>query len=218
MTGLRSSAQRPTRVNGDSARTQRGFTMIELTMVVAIVFIVSAMLLPSAIVYLRTYKLRNDARALAGQLSFARMLASANTKRAMVSCDETKNVCQIWLRGLNDPSFVAATGSLQVTLSGSNRFGPPGTVGAGSATGSQSSTGAKQCDNIVFNSRGLPIYDSLAATAACVTNTTTDGLWVTNYASYIKDGLGAAIAIVVDPSGKANLYQWNGTLWNAIPD
>lgn len=202
---------------------QHGFTLIELLFAVAIILIALAISLPTLPTYLRDYQLRNDARALAGQLSAARILAAANTKRALVSCNETTKTCQIELRGLNDSKYSAATGR-QIALSSSDKFGPPNNVGAGSPTnpGSQITTGAAQCDNIVYNSRGLPIYDSTsgAATTACNTNTTTDGYWVLDYVSYINDGHGDAVAVVVDPSGKTNLYQWNSTSnsWSAIAD
>jgi type II secretory pathway pseudopilin PulG len=200
--------------------------MVELLVVISIVLIITAIALPSLPTFMRSYKLRNDARSLAGQISAARMIASENTKRALVTCNTTTKICQIAVRGLNDTAltgvngsaFIALSGSLQVALSGSDSFGPPGTVGASSPSNpaGQASTGAVQCNSIVFNSRGIPVYDSTVS-ASCA-NTTKDGWWVSNYVNYINDGLGDAIAVVVDPSGKANLYSWTGSQWNAIAD
>ncbi len=210
----------------NSGRSQRGFTMVELLVVISIILIVTAIALPSLPTFLRSYKLRNDARTLAGQISAARMLASENTKRALVACNTTTKICQIALRGLDDPlltglngsAFTVVTAGLQVALSGTDSFGPPGAAGASSPSNptGQASTGAVQCNNIVFNSRGIPVYDATVSPSCA--NTTKDGWWVSNYVNYINDGLGDAIAVVVDPSGKANLYNWTGSQWVAIAD
>ena len=122
----------------NSGRSQRGFTMVELLVVISIILIITAIALPSLPTFFRSYKLRNDARTLAGQISAARMLASENTKRALVTCNTTTKICQIGLRGLDDTAltwrssgsaFIARRNGLQVALSGSDTFGPPGTAG-----------------------------------------------------------------------------------------
>ena len=46
----------------DSGRSQRGFTMVELLMVVAVLAIVGAMAIPAYMGYARNYRARNDAQ------------------------------------------------------------------------------------------------------------------------------------------------------------
>lgn len=240
--------------NSKSSRLRQsemsGFTLIELMLVVSIIAIISAAALPQVMTYLRTYRLNNDARSLIGEINIARLRASSFGGRAEVICDTsttgpTALTCGIATRQLGATSFTGfQTGSLQETgtqvemptrirLTGTDSFGFPSaaTSGAGfSSTASgvtgQSGSAPFNCNAIVFNSRGFPIYDSLANIATtgvsntCATVGSTDGQRKYNFVMYLQSGQTNYLAVVVDGSGTPSLWTWNAktSSWSEFTD
>jgi len=76
----------------DLKRSQRGFSMIEMAVVLLIIAIVAAFVVPQIISYLRMYRLGVGARNVATALQRARYLATSNNTRAGVLVAETQRV------------------------------------------------------------------------------------------------------------------------------
>lgn len=78
---------RPIEINsthGRRARRERGFTMIEMVVILMIIALVAAFVVPQVITYIRMYRLGVASRNIATALQRARFLATSNNKRAGV--------------------------------------------------------------------------------------------------------------------------------------
>ncbi len=75
-----------------SRNHQRGFTVIEMTIVLLIIAIVSAIAIPQVITYLKRYRVGIAARDVATALQRARFLATSNNKRAGITIAEDRNI------------------------------------------------------------------------------------------------------------------------------
>jgi len=84
---------RPAQINNlNQGRKERGFSIIELTIVVLIIAVAAAFLVPQALAYMRMYRLGVGARDVATALQRARFLATSNNTRAGVFMPEMQRV------------------------------------------------------------------------------------------------------------------------------
>jgi prepilin-type N-terminal cleavage/methylation domain-containing protein len=74
------------------SRSERGYSIIELSIVILIVAIVAAFLVPQAMAYMRMYRLGVAARNVATALQRARFLATSNNTRAGIFIPESHHV------------------------------------------------------------------------------------------------------------------------------
>lgn len=197
---------------GTGARRMRGFTLVQMLFVVAIVAIMGAIAVPSFVNNSRPDKIRNDARSLASLITMAKMRASTNFAHVELYCTLTPTSgpanCQLKAMGFGATSFVPEppTNPQTVYLSSGVSFGIPATI---TTPVQNQTTGAYQGDQaentpsttanpvIVFNSRGLPVD------AATGQNFTSD------YALYLADTAGRYYAVTVNQTGHPALYQWD---------
>jgi|GEM_PF-2698775 len=209
----------------DSGGIEFGFTILELLLVMAVIFILSGIAIPAWMTSVRSYRIRNDAQLLVAELAQARTRAGANFSRTSVLCNSTisESSCNLQIRNLGDLGY-SADAPFKVVLSPGVSFATPSdaTVGAGVLNTSafspntQATTAPIQCMAVAFNSRGYPIYDSTvgAGTACLTTPTLTDGAFKNNYAIYLGSSTGNLyLAVVVDPSGRASVWTWDGSQW-----
>ncbi len=75
-----------------SRRGERGFSVIEMSVVLLIIAIVAAFVVPKVVAYMRDYRLGVGARNVATALKRARYLATSNNTRAGVLVSETQKV------------------------------------------------------------------------------------------------------------------------------
>lgn len=73
-------------------KTERGFTIIEMVVVLLVIAIVAAFVAPQVIAYLRMYRLGVAARNVATALQRARFLATSNNTRAGVFIAELQHI------------------------------------------------------------------------------------------------------------------------------
>lgn len=189
-----------------SSSKDRGFTIFELLVVMAIILIMASIAIPSYVRMRQVYRIRGDADSLMGMLSLARMRAASDFARTKVECDSSTNVCTLFTAQYNPANCpVTWPGSpneiQKITLSPGIMLDTTG-GGAAKGVGGQKTTapalgrtGQTNPYKIFFNSRGLPIQDNCAGT-----NTL-------DYALYLKDTkYGAVMAVSVDASGLARIW------------
>jgi Tfp pilus assembly protein FimT len=192
---MRTSAPLAAKLRSDGTkRSQSGFSVLELLLVVAVIVTMLAFAIPSYNQVSHGYAIRNDADNVAGLLTQARMRAASTFARARVTCDTTTKKCTLSTKKING----AWTNDPQVvTLSKNVAFGiPSGTTnGVGNQTAAvQGSTGQTNPYYVEFNSRGQPIDDTTGNAAS------TYGLYITDSSYKLSAGIG------VDWSGKSSVY------------
>jgi len=173
----------------EPVRSQKGFSLIELLIVVSIALIIAGFAVPQYMTALRSYRIAGDARTINGEIHLAKMRAAANFTWGRVYFDLDNNtfVSQLWCKTATPPCTApdvwmsVAVGGPQ-NLSGDVSFGfgsqtapPPDTQAtlalaatckagaAGDPAGGSNEPGNTAC--IMFNSRGYPVDDLHATTA-----------------------------------------------------
>src|SRR6185503_9673685 len=88
---------------------ERGFTLIEVLLVLAVVGIVSAIAVPSTSAAMRGYSLKGDARAVYNMVALAKMRAAARYSRARLHVNRANNTYYLesWSKTTN--AWVAET-------------------------------------------------------------------------------------------------------------
>ncbi len=209
----KSSTQRPAHFDCDSASRQRGFSLIELAVVVSIILVIAAISLPSLLNSSRPMRLRNDAHALASLVTMARMRAATEFAHVEISCITTATpaYCQLQSYGFNGTMWKPE--AQKIYLSTGVSFGIPPTIN----TNVKNQSVAYQGDSlentpsvttnpiILFNSRGLPIDP---------TGATTDPTY--DYALYLKDTTNNYYAVSVNQTGHPSLYRWTRPRWHSL--
>jgi len=148
-----------------SLRSQRGFTLVEMLIIVAVIGIFAGIALPMTQSSLAAYGLSGDARGLAHHIGLAKMRASARFTRTRlrVERDEGRYFTETW----NKATSQWENDGVITHLSRNVSFGfgaldnpPPNTqVAIGFSPECLDDDGAAIEDTacILFNSRGIPI-------------------------------------------------------------
>jgi prepilin-type N-terminal cleavage/methylation domain-containing protein len=166
----------------------RGFTMAELLVSLAVILITLAAALPNFLNAVGTYRMMGDARTIASQVALARVRATADFTQAQLNFSLANGTYQL-------QRWDKATSAFDITEGGTQSLSTGVTFslgGVGTPAGTQ--TTIQQTPQIVFNSRGTPANGG-------------------NYAIYLKSAAGQVSAVTVSPSGKTNLWRWNGSTW-----
>jgi prepilin-type N-terminal cleavage/methylation domain-containing protein len=197
----------------------KGFTMVELAIVVAIMLIVAAIAIPNMLNFVHAARLRGAGSDFSSVLQVARIrsvqddryystyIFAGPPQQAYV--DLTSNGGTGWVAG--DPMIaitsevtpVAAAGAPNTTnLQG--QFLPAGsgvTVKDGSTTGTP----------VIFSPRGLPCTTQLAG-AVCTSAGGPTAFWV-----FFQDTITTSWeAVTISPSGRIQKWQYGGTAWSKL--
>ena len=168
-----------------SFRSQAGFSLIDMLVVVAIIGLVSAIALPSTTSMMSGYKLKGNAQVINHMVGLAKMRAAAQFSRARVYADFNARTfrLQVWNKATNQWVDDGGTQSLADGVT----FGftgitqpPPGTQAAlGQSPVCTNDAGANIADTacISFNSRGMPVTNVLPPAGAVTGNS---GLYITD--------------------------------------
>lgn len=166
-------------------RSESGFTLIDMLVVVAIIGLVSAIALPSTTSMMSGYKIKGNAQAINHMVGLAKMRAAAQFTRARVYADFTARTfrLQVWNKTTNQWVDDGGTQSLADGVT----FGftgitqpPPGSQAAlGQSPLCTNDAGATIADTacISFNSRGMPVTNLLPPAGAVTGNS---GVYITD--------------------------------------
>jgi prepilin-type N-terminal cleavage/methylation domain-containing protein len=184
---------------------QRGFSIIELLVVIFILLVVAAMAVPAALQAVRGLQLRSSAGALAGLMQQTRIFAAKNNALAGYAIRfTTSNGARIAFIDINgdgvyQPSerAVQFSGNVAVTTAT-----PP----AAYVPQGEGGTAYANTTILGFSPRGLPCPYVAGTPATCNTP-------AANYfAFYLTDGQGWA-AVAVAKGGRTKVAIWNGGSW-----
>ncbi len=186
-------------------RPARGFTLLELMIVVAISLVVAAVAIPSAIVANENFKLRSTASNFGGVVQKARMLAVARNGSYPVATASSGGVASIYVNlGSSVPLTESTKNSLQV----------PRGIAIDTSGGNPSATSIVNTLTPVyrslpqFNSRGLPCFVSSGVCNVDPAKT---------YITYLRQdrslGGNGWAAINVTPAGHVQVWTWDGSAW-----
>lgn len=172
--------------------SERGISVAELAMNMAIILILASMSLPAVTRTVQTYRLQSDARRIYSLVTLARMRAAADFTKGELSSNLAAGTYQIMLYDKPSNSYVNEGGTQSLSSGNSFSYGTI-TVPAGTQnTIAQSAA-------IVFNSRGIPVDSGGTPTG--------------NYVLYLSNGSGLYYAISVSITGTINIWSYNGGIW-----
>jgi type II secretory pathway pseudopilin PulG len=194
----------------------RGFSLMELLIVVFVVMVIAAFAIPNMLLAVSNVKLRASAGALSGLMQQARIVAAKNntTYEILYGTRNGAQIAYLDLNGngsfdVNEPliEFSGTTTPASGAPSGGSGQPTPYVLVGDTGTGSYNNT------NILgYTGRGLPCnYDATTTPATCSTPA------AKYFAYYLTDtrvgGVGWA-AVVVTKGGRTKIVTWNGAAWN----
>lgn len=193
----------------------RGFSVVELLIVVVIISVVTALLLPILNNAVANIRLRSAAGELSGLMQETRILAAkkntvydikfATVGGAQVAYVDTN------LNGAYDAGEPVAMFNGAITPATAPPSGSGGQPTAYVLSG-DSSTGTPfdNRNTIAFSPRGLPCnYDASTSPATCATPA------ASYFVFYLKGSNAAAWAgVVVTKGGRTEVVVWNGSQWS----
>ena len=166
-------------------RSESGFTLIDMLVVVAIIGLVSAIALPSTTSMMSGYKIKGNAQAISHLVGLAKMRAAAQFTRARVYADLNARTfrLQVWNKTTNQWVDDGGTQPLAdgVTFGFTGITQPPPSTQAAlnQSPVCTNNAGANIANTacISFNSRGMPVTNTLPPAGAVTGNS---GLYITD--------------------------------------
>jgi prepilin-type N-terminal cleavage/methylation domain-containing protein len=186
----------------------RGFTLLELLIVISMGLVVAALAIPNVLMTVANIRLRSAAGSVAGVIQDGRiravkrnsrtdmLLVTQNSARLMCEDENANGSCDATERTIQFPNTVT-----RLTAA------PTGTGAPSSTVNSTAGITSPQLATLPsFNSRGLPC---LFSGGTCTTN---NGFVI--YLSGTQPLTSNAFAAIsVSPSGRVKTWFWSGTAW-----
>lgn len=205
------TASRGTALLASGSATARGFSLLELMIVMAISITVVAMAMPSFMNAFYNIRLKSAASNLSGLMQRTRLQAARQNATYTIGFVTTVSPQQAFIDLNNNGTRDA--GETVITFPGSiamNTTGAPAGAGAPPAyvlVGDTAGTTFTNTTTLGYSPRGLP-----CAYAAGVCATPAPGYFV----YYIQDqraGTSGWAGVVVSRSGRTKPIVWNGAAW-----
>lgn len=184
----------------------RGYSLIEILMVVALTTIAAAMAVPMMSNSIGNFRLSGDARAVTSAVSLAKLRAASDFSQARVYVDLTGRSFHVEVWEKNPAGWLTEGGNTSLSTGVTFSFGatataPPNSVLAQApacVTTAGVAIGNTAC--ILFNSRGIPV-DSAGVPPNVGAPTGNDAL-------YLTDGT-AVYGLTLSATGLSKLYRTN---------
>ena len=197
-------------------RSEQGFSMTELVIVIAIILIVGAIAIPNAIQGWYNMELRATGDQVAGLMQEARILAAKNNAYYTVCYQTTSGMQTVYLTQVTLNSTAACTYSSTYSIDLARLI----TAASAAPTGTNPSpytlstdtTSGTPCDNtctLAFSPRGLPCRFVTGTPDVCTAPASTYFVYYFQAAS--SNGWAA---LLVTKAGRSRTYTWNGSSWN----
>jgi len=189
-------------------KSDRGFSMIELSTVVLVIGLISVMALPQALTAVKAYRLHSDTEALSSQLNMARFRATSQNTPYRVQIDMAAAPHKFTLQRLCGGTLASVDSNCSAAYqprTGGAEFGPqPIALGNSFTTSNPGGTsvypgtitGGTAASVFYFNTRGMPVDSS--------GNPLNNGGAVV----YVTNGSSLTDAVVVSVGGRVSTYQW----------
>jgi len=166
-------------------RSERGFSLIEILLVLAIMGVLAAMAVPMSGNAVKYIRISGDARDMSNALAVTKMRAAARFTKARLFVDRSTNTYYVQTYDKTAGSWTTESGTTSLSTSVSFGYGavatPPSNtqaaIGQADACYNTASPAVTIANSscIVFNSRGIPILGDTSASP-----TGDDALYVTD--------------------------------------
>jgi prepilin-type N-terminal cleavage/methylation domain-containing protein len=207
-------------------KRQRGFSIVELLIVVIIMFILLSIAVPSIMSITRSFRIGGDTRSISAQINLARMRAAADFTHARVRVDLNANTFRVEEWNKASGCWQADGGSTDCPQTtspvtplaqgdgfgfGSISAGPTAATSTiaqapvckvGDTTGPGAGANIANTACIEFNSRGYPVDSTNAIVAS-------DAIYLTNNSNRYS-------AIAVSIAGQTTAYSYSGSSWAGL--
>jgi prepilin-type N-terminal cleavage/methylation domain-containing protein len=205
-------------------KVQKGFSLVELVVVVAVMFVVSAMAIMSTTRPGTTARANNAADAVFDTLRQARLLAISKRRNVLVSLTGTNQI-QLTVQTL--PGEAAPTAIPVVKLNDGIKNGlqfyvfptlpnsPMGPLGFGntSALDFEAVNGGTVGNAVMFSSSGSFVGAGGAAAANYYTLGNNNPINASIFIGVQGDASTARVITVTGATGRVRSFSWNGTAW-----
>jgi prepilin-type N-terminal cleavage/methylation domain-containing protein len=189
-----------------SHRTRRGFSLIELLVVMAVMLIIAAIATPITLNTMDAYKLRGSMAGVSGLAQRCRLLALQKNTTSHLYFTTSSGTVTMYCK-LNSDTSGLQTSDPQLSLDTKFSIGSTPTTALTATTmwGSSGSTFSANSDPY-FNSRGLPC-SAPSAGAACST--------INGYVYYFKYSTHTTrwAAMSISPAARMQNWFWNASSW-----
>ena len=164
---------------------ERGYTLIDTLIVIAIVCLVAAIALPQTTSTMDGYKLKGNAQAINNLVGLAKMRAAAQFSRARVYADLNARTfrLQVWNKTTNqwvdDGGTIGLADGVRFGFTGITQPPPNSQAAITQSPACTNDAGADIANTVCisFNSRGMPVNNALPPAGAVTGNS---GLYVTD--------------------------------------